>query len=528
MATVGDIVVNLTANTRAFSSGLFGAVGVVRNALFRIENVVTGALGGLTFAKMVHDAEIAQREMRKLEAVITATGGAVGLTVDEIAEFANARQKITDFGDEATKSAASILASFQTIQGPAFLRTLELAQDLATVMGTDLNSATKMLGLALASPAEGLSRLSRAGVIFTQDQKNLIKSMVESGDAAGAQSLLLDALAGKIGGAAQAASSPVNRLKNALGDLSEVGGAVLLPTVELITEALAGQTMEFNENATEAERFGNELASGVVPVLADVAGAVEVVIGVFSALQATLSATIATIARMRLISAELAEKLGLDFLGEAEFLRNLIEEEDRTQQRLLNRANNLVFGEGVGKQITKALDDARKRLDERPKPKEVAGLLDPDAFDEDVESAADDAFKRAQQLFDMTQTPIERAMQDLKDAEDAFAFGELPAFVVERMQERLWDEIRKTIPEAPEIPEEEALDLGGVARGTPALLRGSRDAFSAIQAAIRQGNNQPVNKIAANTQVTAQHAPQQTNALQQINNQLQNIQVFGP
>jgi len=48
-------------------------------------------------------------------------------------------------------------------------------------MGTDLDSAAKIVGKSLADPVSGLNALKKAGVIFNAEQKELIKNLVEVG-----------------------------------------------------------------------------------------------------------------------------------------------------------------------------------------------------------------------------------------------------------------------------------------------------------------------------------------------------------
>ena len=48
-----------------------------------------------------------------------------------------------------------------------------IATDIATVMGTDVKSATLQLGKALEEPRIGLSMLRRSGISFTEEQKKI-------------------------------------------------------------------------------------------------------------------------------------------------------------------------------------------------------------------------------------------------------------------------------------------------------------------------------------------------------------------
>ena len=77
----------------------------------------------------------------KLEAVVRATGEAAGFSADEMKAYAGELQLVSTYGDEVTISALAILATFKNINGENFKSATVAAQDMATVMGTDLNSA---------------------------------------------------------------------------------------------------------------------------------------------------------------------------------------------------------------------------------------------------------------------------------------------------------------------------------------------------------------------------------------------------
>ena len=53
-------------------------------------------------------------------------------------------------------------------------------------MGTDVKTSAIQLGKALNDPIAGVASLRRVGVQLTDQQTDLIKTLVESGDVAGA------------------------------------------------------------------------------------------------------------------------------------------------------------------------------------------------------------------------------------------------------------------------------------------------------------------------------------------------------
>lgn len=252
--TAGDLVINLTGNTQPLAQAFSGAQQMLGNWASQLGSLVDvrGALGA---------AQEDIQAQRKLESVLLSTGGAAGVTAAEIAELAGQLQMTTNFADEATVSAAGILAAFESIKGDNFKQTLVVAQDLASVMEIDLTGATKMLGKALSDPAKGMQALRRAGVTFTEQQQAQIKAMLAANDAAGAQKFMLDTLAAKFGGAAAAMANPITILKNAWGEIQEQIGKALLPLISI----LASVVIPF------LQQWGGEIAAVAVAIVGLVA-----------------------------------------------------------------------------------------------------------------------------------------------------------------------------------------------------------------------------------------------------------------
>jgi hypothetical protein len=159
-------------------------------------------------------------------------------------------EMLTGIADDTTMSAAAVLATFKNISGANFTKTLTLAQDLSVLKDMGLESAVTALGKALNEPAEGLSKLSKLGIQFTDEQERMIKKLAGSGDAAGAQAVMLKALEETFGGVAASTQTTTERLTAAVGRLSEEVGKVLLPFVD----ALAVSVIPF------MDQWGHEIA----------------------------------------------------------------------------------------------------------------------------------------------------------------------------------------------------------------------------------------------------------------------------
>lgn len=253
MAYIGDLVVRITASTSQFekslakSQGLFGKfVSVAKNNLGAL------AAGYASFSALrgaLSEATTAIQTQKKLQAVLSATGHAAGLSAEEITNFASELQKVTNFGDDATINAAAMLATFKEIKGDVFKDALKAAADLSTVMEQDMKSSIVQIGKALNDPIKGVTALTRVGVSFTEEQKKQIRVLQESGDLMGAQAIILAELKSEFGGAAEAMADPVVQMNNAIGDFAENIGFLALPSIRALSEAIGNLYGQADQNA---------------------------------------------------------------------------------------------------------------------------------------------------------------------------------------------------------------------------------------------------------------------------------------
>ena len=193
-----------------------------------------------------------QKAIAQVEAGLKSTGQVAGFTSKELQKMASDLQKTSLFGDEEIlKNATAQLLTFTNITEEQFAKTQEIALDLATRLDGDLKGASIMLGKALNDPVANLSALSRAGIQFSEDQKTVVKSLVESGDIAQAQTIILEELERQYGGSAEAARNAglggVEALKNTFSDLTEQIGQRLLPIVTRFAEFLVGLLEKFDK-----------------------------------------------------------------------------------------------------------------------------------------------------------------------------------------------------------------------------------------------------------------------------------------
>lgn len=199
--------------------GMIGTVSSLGFAWTAVGGAVAVAIGAMTTGLPT----LAETERRLLqqEQLIKATGYSSGYTAKQLDEMARSVAMSTLTSTQEAAKAIGIMLTFRSVSEETFERAIYLSQDMASVMGGDMASAAKQLGKALEMPTEGVSALKKAGVSFTQSQRDLIKEMEDTGRIADAQRFVLDELDKQIGGAAGAEAGGLIGTADTLGQTWE-------------------------------------------------------------------------------------------------------------------------------------------------------------------------------------------------------------------------------------------------------------------------------------------------------------------
>lgn len=193
-----------------------------------------GALGVSSYNAAIESQKINKETAR----VIETTGASAWTSADQVSAYAGSLSEATGADDEMIQSGANLLLTFTKIQNKlgegndVFDQATQAALDMSTVLGTDMRSESLRLGQALNDPITGLTKLRKAGVSFSDQQKDQIRTMTEAGDILGAQKVILGELAVEFGGAAEAAGTPLEKLMVKVGNVQEAFGAQLIPMVD--------------------------------------------------------------------------------------------------------------------------------------------------------------------------------------------------------------------------------------------------------------------------------------------------------
>ena len=242
----------LTAATQGAQNSLSGMQKKMSSVARGIGRVV-GALGlTIGFAAIVRgfkdataaaeEAKVADERIDAIAESMNEFGNQTAKVTQRIKNFAQEQSLLVGVDDEVIKATQAKLLTFRNLTktagelGGSFDRATKAAIDMAAAgFGTAESNATQ-LGKALNDPIKGITALNRAGIQFTEDQKALITSLVESGKVLEAQDLILKEIESQVGGTAAATVTATERMNIAFGEIQESLGQVLLPLLEKVSD----------------------------------------------------------------------------------------------------------------------------------------------------------------------------------------------------------------------------------------------------------------------------------------------------
>ena len=267
----------------------FGKAGKTIGVAFAAVGATLAAAGtaairfGIDAAKGAEQAAIAQRRLDQIASSMGLFGTEAAKVSKRLGEFAEANELIIGVDADVIKATQAKLLTFKQlaetadIVGGAMDRATMAAVDLAAAGFGSAETNAIQLGKALNDPIKGITALARAGVTFTEQEKQKIRTLVESGNILEAQNTILAAIETQVGGTAEATASAFTRIELATNQVKDAIGEALLPVVEdfadqlvilvpQLSEALAPAaqsvaTIVSKELLPAIENFGKWLAS---------------------------------------------------------------------------------------------------------------------------------------------------------------------------------------------------------------------------------------------------------------------------
>jgi hypothetical protein len=201
-------------------------------------------------------------------------GEATNKVNNRLIEYANATARATGVDQNQIKLAQAKLLTFKELAesadeaGGAFDRATKAAIDMgAAGFGTAEMNAVQ-LGKALNDPIKGVTALAKSGVTFTEQEKDKIKVLVESGKLLEAQEIVLKAIEVQVGGTAEATANDSEKMKIAFSQLSESIGIILLPVFQELTAIMMKVADFARENSKVIVILGGVIAALAIGVIA--------------------------------------------------------------------------------------------------------------------------------------------------------------------------------------------------------------------------------------------------------------------
>jgi len=274
----------LETQAKKFSKGINTALATVGIGLS------IGAL--ISFGKeAIRGAEAAQVADKRLAQVTQSMnlfGTDTAKVTDRLVKFADKQELLTGVTAETVKQVQATLITFGKLGesadkvGGQFDRATKAALDLAAAGFGSAETNAIQLGKALQDPIKGLTALARSGVTFTEQEKERIKTLVESNKLGEAQALILEAIEKQVGGTAEATVTASARMEAAFGQIQDAVGLALLPVLEefstwlstpegqeKIQEVITGIT----DMITEFQNFIGFISEKVMPAIENFTGA---------------------------------------------------------------------------------------------------------------------------------------------------------------------------------------------------------------------------------------------------------------
>jgi len=246
----------------SFGKHLIGALGIGFAVFKGFEFVHAGV-------EAFHGLE---QVIAKVEANLESTREKAGMSMDDLTGFAKKLSSQVQFSRAEVMDMQSQLLTFPAITKSVFERSMGMVADIAKQTNHGLSETAIMFGKAFADPMDGLQKLTRYGVIFTDAQKEHIKSLQAGGHLVKAQQAMLEAISesGYEGVAkAMANADPLFRFNKIMGSLKMGVGELAIELLQKLTPALEWiattfkNTLEWCKKNSELFKLLGYIVAGV-------------------------------------------------------------------------------------------------------------------------------------------------------------------------------------------------------------------------------------------------------------------------
>ncbi len=175
----------------------------LKTAMSAVKSVTNFVLDG--FKSVFSGASEAEQVLGQLNAALSSTGNAIGLTAEQLQKMGLEMRKSSMLSVEQITEMQTALLTYTDIAADEFPRALQVAIDQQQRLGISITRSAELVGMALQDPSKAMVALGRQGFKLEEGQKQLLKQMEDTGRTAEAQAIIMDMLAESYGGSASAA-----------------------------------------------------------------------------------------------------------------------------------------------------------------------------------------------------------------------------------------------------------------------------------------------------------------------------------
>jgi hypothetical protein len=280
----GNMIVTLVAQTKKWSSGLqkagrdtttFGTIaqrGFALGAAALVSLTYSLARAIPMLAQMGSESRKADIQLRFMIENMDGAGAATEAAVAQMDRYAKRVSIATGIDDEQIKAVQKKMLMFKSLRktadqmGGSFDRATKAAIDLAAGGFGSMETNAIKLGKMLESPTSNLNALSRAGVVFTDQEKRKIQVLADSGRKLEAQDYILGKIEGRVKGLAEASSTPFERMTQQFREMGDKIGTAMLPNLEQMNKKL-GKWLH--------SRQGKQDLKDIIQGFVDISGAIK-------------------------------------------------------------------------------------------------------------------------------------------------------------------------------------------------------------------------------------------------------------
>jgi hypothetical protein len=238
--------------------------------------LAVGALAAAGKSALAAGEEVnsANNRILQINTAMGLFGSETQKVTDRITKLAEAQGTELGISNLTIKATQAKLLTFKNLAksaktvGGAFDRANKAALDMAAAGFGSAEGNAVQLGKALENPIKGIAALAKSGVTFTDQEKEKIKTLVESNKMLEAQEMVLAAIETQVGGTAKATADDTKRMQEGFAQFQQSLGLGLLPILEAVTPVLLGMANWAKENPGTFKVLAAAIGAIAISILA--------------------------------------------------------------------------------------------------------------------------------------------------------------------------------------------------------------------------------------------------------------------